>query len=329
MKSSENSHTSHISPVGDGKITIAWETFGDADDPPALLIMGLGGQLLSWQEGFCRQLADRGLFVVRFDNRDVGLSTHLDEVPLPDLAAIQGGDTSPAPYTLKEMASDAVSLIDALGMGSTHVIGASMGGMIGQVLAIEHPDRVRSLTSIMSTTGDPAVGQATEEAFAQLTRPAARTREEMIDRRIQSHRITGSPAFPTSEAELRDRAEQAFDRNFDPAGGARQFAAVLASPDRTADLAGVQVPTLVIHGVADPLIQVSGGHATAAAIPNAELLAIDGMGHDLPSQLWPQVIERISTHIASAERRQRSDLDRHAPAGRGRPPSETDERRVQ
>ena len=154
----------------------------------------------------------------------------------------------------------------------------------------------------MSTTGSPSVGQSSEEALAHLAQTAARSREEMIDRRLQSHRVTGSPQYPTSEAELRDRAGQAFDRYFDPAGAARQFAAALASPDRTADLAGVRVPTLVIHGSDDPLIQVTGGHATAAAIPGAEVLVIIGMGHDLPRQLWPQVVERISTHVASAER---------------------------
>ena len=175
MKSAERSHPSRTSPADEGEIAIAYESFGDAADPPVLLIMGLGGQLLSWQEDFCRQLADCGLFVVRFDNRDVGLSTHLHDVPLPDLAAIQRGDTSTAPYTLSDMASDTVSLVEALGVDSVHVVGASMGGMIGQVLAIEHPDRVRSLTSIMSTTGDPAVGRATKEAFAQLARPAARS----------------------------------------------------------------------------------------------------------------------------------------------------------
>ena len=243
---------------------------------------------------------------MRFDNRDVGLSTHLHNVPSPDLAAIQSGDFSTIPYTLSDMANDTFRLIESLGLGSAHLVGASMGGMIGQVLAIEHPDRVRSLTSIMSTTGDPNVGQATEEAFAQLAQPAARTREEMMARRLQSHRIVGSPHFPTSEAELRDRAGQAFDRNFDPDGGARQFAAALASPDRTAELAGVQVPTLVIHGADDPLIQVSGGYATAAAIPDAEPLVINGMGHDLPRQLWPQTIEHISTHIAKAERQHRT-----------------------
>ena len=168
------------------------------------------------------------------------------------------------------MAGDTVRLIEALGVDSAHLVGASMGGMIGQVLAIEHPDRVRSLTSIMSTTGDPT-SASPREAFAELARPAARTREEMIARRLQSHRVVGSPDFPTSDTELRDRAGQAFDRNFDPNGGMRQFAAALASPDRTADLAGVRVPTLVIHGADDPLIQVSGGHGTAAAIPDAEL----------------------------------------------------------
>ena len=293
--------TSRTSPPSEGDIAIAYETFGDAADPPVLLIMGLGGQLLSWPEDFCRQLVDRGLFVVRFDNRDVGLSTHLPDLPQPDVAAIQNGDLGTVPYTLSDMASDAASLIQALGIGSAHAVGLSLGGMIAQILAIEHPDRVRSLTSIMSTTGDPRVGQATEEALAHLTQPAARTREEVVDRRRQSQAITGSPDYPTSDAELRDRAGQAFDRNFDPAGGTRQFAAALTSPDRTAGLAELQVPTLVIHGADDPLIQVSGGHATAAAIPDAELLVIDGMGHDLPSQLWPQVVERISTHIARAD----------------------------
>jgi len=293
--------TSRTSPPSEGDIAIAYETFGDAADPPVLLIMGLGAQLLSWPEDFCQQLVDHGLFVVRFDNRDVGLSTHLHELPPPDMAAILRGDFATAPYTLSDMAADTASFIDALGIGSAHVVGASLGGMIGQVLAIEHPERVRSLTSIMSTTGDPNVGRSTQEAFAHLAQPAARTREEVIDRRLQSQGITGSPEYPTSEAELRDRAGQAFDRNFDPAGGTRQFAAALASPDRTPGLAELQVPTLVIHGADDPLIQVSGGHATAAAIPDAELLVIDGMGHDLPSQLWPQVVERISTHIARAD----------------------------
>jgi pimeloyl-ACP methyl ester carboxylesterase len=306
MQSSKHSHTSRTSPRSEGDIEIAYETFGDATDPPVLLIMGLGAQLLSWLEDFCQQLADRGLFVVRFDNRDVGLSTHLHHLPMPDFAAIQGEDFSTVPYTLSDMAADTASLIDDLGLDSVHVVGASMGGMIGQILAIEHPNRVRSLTSIMSTTGDRNVGQSTEEALAHLTQPAARTREEVIARRLQAQGITGSPDYPTSEAELRERARQAFDRNFDPAGAARQFAATLASPDRTADLAEVRAPTLVIHGAEDPLIQVSGAHATAAAIPGAELLVINGMGHDLPRQLWPKVVERISSHIASAERRHHS-----------------------
>ena len=303
IKSGEHSHTS---PKSGGDMEIAYETFGNPADPPVLLIMGLGAQLLSWPEDFCQQLVDRSLFVVRFDNRDVGLSTHLHHLPLPDFAAIQSGDFATVPYTLSDMAADTASLIDDLGLGSVHVVGASMGGMIGQILAIEHPHRVRSLTSIMSTTGDRNVGGSTEEALAHLTQPAARTREEVIDRRLQAQGITGSPDYPTSAAELQDRAGQAFDRNFDPAGGARQFAATLASPDRTAHLAEVRVPTLVIHGAEDPLIQVSGAHATAAAIPGAKLLVFPGMGHDLPRQLWPQVVERISTHIESAERQHHS-----------------------
>ena len=295
--------TGRTSPLVEGDIAIAYETFGNSADPPVLLIMGLGGQLLSWPEDFCQLLVDRGLFVVRFDNRDVGLSTHLPDLPAPDLAAIQRGDLVTAPYTLSDMARDTASLIAALGLDSVHVVGLSMGGMIAQILAIEHPNRVRSLTSIMSTTGDPSVGRSTEEALAHLTQPAASTREEVIDRRLESQRITGSADYPTSEAELRDRAGEAFDRNFDPTGPTRQLAAAFASPDRTAGLAEVRMPSLVIHGADDPLIQVSGGHATAAAIPDAELLVIDGMGHDLPRQLWPQVIERISTHIARAEGR--------------------------
>ncbi|HSU34235.1 MAG TPA: alpha/beta hydrolase [Propionibacteriaceae bacterium] len=299
ITSGEHSHTS---PKSEGDVEIAYETFGNPADPPVLLIMGLGAQLLTWPEDFCQQLADRSLFVVRFDNRDVGLSTHLHHLPLPDFVAIQNGDFATVPYTLNDMAADTANLIDDLDLGSVHVVGASMGGMIGQILTIEHPHRVRSLTSIMSTTGDRSVGESTEEALAHLIQPAARTREELIDRRLLAQGITGSPDYPTSEAELRDRAGQAFDRNFDPAGGARQFAATLAAPDRTAGLAEVRVPTLVIHGAEDPLIQVSGGHATAAAIPGAELWVIDGMGHDLPRELWPQLVERISTHIESAER---------------------------
>ena len=199
--------------------------------------------------------------------------------------------------------ADTASLIDDLGLGSVHVVGASMGGMIGQILAIEHPNRVRSLTSIMSTTGDRSVGRSTEEALAHLTQPAASTREEVIDRRLQSqanHRIAGL----SDQRSRTSRSGRAGVRpKFRPGRRTRQFAAAFASPDRTAGLAELHMPSLVIHGADDPLIQVSGGHATAAAIPGAELLVIDGMGHDLPRQLWPQVIERISTHIARAEGR--------------------------
>jgi pimeloyl-ACP methyl ester carboxylesterase len=288
-------------PSAGGGIALAYETFGRPADPPLLLIMGLGAQLLSWPEDFCRELVSRHLFVVRFDNRDVGLSSHLHTAPLPDMAAIMAGDPSSAPYSLSDMAADAAGLIEGLGLGSAHIVGASLGGTIAQVLAVEHPERVRSLTSIMSTTNDPTVGQWTEEAFAQLAVQAEPTREATIERDVRVNRVIGSPAFRTSEAELRDRAGRAFDRDVDPDGTTRQFAAFLASPDRTADLANVVAPTVVIHGAADPVIEVSGGRATAAAIPDAELFVIDGMGHDLPRQLWPRFADRISALVDRAE----------------------------
>ena len=292
-----------------GSITLAYETLGRPDDPPVLLIMGMGAQLLSWHEEFCQELVDRHLFVVRYDNRDVGHSTHLRTVPMPDLAAVMGGDPSTAPYTLSDMAADAAGLIEGLGLGSAHLVGASLGGTIGQVMAVEHPERVRSLTSMMATTNDPAVGQWTQEAIAQLSVQASPTREATIERDVQINRVIGSPAFPTGDVELRERAGRAFDRDVDPDGATRQFAAFLASPDRTADLARVTAPTLVIHGAADPLIQVSGGRATAAAIPGAELLVIEGMGHDLPRQLWPQFADRISALVQRAEEQRHRTTD--------------------
>jgi pimeloyl-ACP methyl ester carboxylesterase len=287
-------------------ITLVYETFGVRTDPPVLLIMGMGSQLLSWQEGFCQELVARHLFVVRFDNRDVGLATHLHSAPPPDLAALLAGDPSTAPYTLWDLADDAADLIEGLGLGSAHVVGASLGWTIGQVLAVEHPARVRSLTSMMATTGDPTVGQWTEEALAELAVQTEPTREAMIERDLRINRVVGSPAFPTPEAELRERAGRAFDRSFDPDGGVRQFAAFLASPDRTADLARVVAPTLVIHGAADPLISVSGGRATAAAIPGAELHVIEGMGHDLPHQLWPEFADQIAALVRRAEDQRRA-----------------------
>ncbi len=274
-----------------GAVELATTTTGDPADPPVLLVAGLGAQLISWDDGFCRALADRGLYVVRFDNRDAGLSTHLGESP-----------AEPA-YALSDLAGDAAGLVDELGLGSVHVVGASMGGMIAQLVAIEHPDRVRSLTSIMSTTGDPTVGEASQAAIAALTAPPALTREAVLDGAVVANRIMGSPDHPMAADEVRARAGRAFDRAYDPVGFGRQLQACLTTPDRTEALRRLDLPTLVIHGAADTLIGVSGGRATAAAVPGAELLVLDGVGHEVPEGVWPLVVDRIAALVARAEER--------------------------
>jgi pimeloyl-ACP methyl ester carboxylesterase len=284
-----------------GDIELAYETFGDSGDPPVLLVMGLATQMLGWPEEFCQSLVDRGLFVVRFDNRDIGLSTHLHNAPMPDVPAAIGGDTSSASYTLSDMAADTAGLLDALGLDSAHVVGASMGGMIVQTLAIEHRQRVRSLTSIMSTTGDASVGGASQAALGVLLAPPARSREEAVERSVATFRVIGSPGYELDEAALRERAGLAYDRAYDPLGVGRQLVGILASGDRTPRLRELDVPTLVIHGDGDPLVDVSGGRATAEAIPDAELLVIEGMGHDLPRELWPQISEAIAALVERAE----------------------------
>jgi len=266
--------------------------------------MGLGTQMLGWPDGFCEELAGRGAHVIRFDNRDVGLSSHLANVPAPDVTAALAGDTAGAPYTLSDMAADTVGLLDALELDGAHLVGASMGGMIAQTIAIEHPRRVRSLTSIMSTTGDPSVGLPRQDALRALLSPAAASRAEAIERTLSIVRVIGSPGFGIDEAELRRRTGVAYDRAHDPAGIARQVVAIAASGDRTAALRSVSVPTLVIHGAADPLVDVSGGRATARAVPGAELAVFDGMGHDLPRALWAEIARRIAglVHRAGALR---------------------------
>jgi pimeloyl-ACP methyl ester carboxylesterase len=277
-----------------GDLEIAYETFGDAGHPPVLLVMGLATQMIGWPDEFCAGLADRGYFVIRFDNRDIGLSTHLDSAGVPDILTVLGGDSSSVAYGLADLADDTVGLLDALGLESAHLVGASMGGMIAQLVAVRHPSRVRSLTSIMSTTGDPAVGAPSEAAMALLLAPAARDREAAVQR------VIGSPGFEFDESSVRDRAGLSFDRAYDPAGVARQLAAILTTPDRTRDLKGVSVPTLVIHGADDALVNVSGGRATAAAIPGAELLVVEGMGHDLPRAMWPEITDRIAALVQRA-----------------------------
>lgn len=279
-------------------IGLHYETAGDPADPALLLIMGLGAQLVDWPPEFCDLLAARGFQVITFDNRDVGLSTWLDELGAPDLAAIFGGDLSTVPYRLADLAADTAGLLKELGIERAHVVGASMGGMIAQQLTIDHPDVVASLCSIMSTTGDRTVGMPTDEAAAVLMRPAAVGRDAVIAAAVAGSRVLGSPGFPTAEADIVRRAAAKFDRAFHPAGTLRQYAAILGSPDRTAALGRVRAPVLVIHGEADPLIQVSGGRATAAAVPGAELLTIPGMGHDLPRELWPRVVDAIVANSA-------------------------------
>ncbi|RBY83986.1 alpha/beta fold hydrolase [Blastococcus sp. TF02A-26] len=283
-----------------GDVEIAYESFGSPGDTPLLLVMGLATQMVGWPDGFCRALAERGHHVVRFDNRDIGLSTHLHDAGAPDVMSLFAG-AGTAPYTLGDMADDTAGLLDALGWESAHVVGASMGGMIAQSLTIRHPQRVRSLTSIMSTTGDRAVGSPADVALGVLLAPAARDRDEALQRAVDTYRVIGSPGFEFDEAALRERAGLSFDRAYDPAGVARQLAAILTTDDRTPHLGEITVPTLVVHGAQDTLVDVSGGRATAAAIPGAELWVVEGMGHDLPQELWPELVDRIGATVQRGE----------------------------
>jgi pimeloyl-ACP methyl ester carboxylesterase len=281
-------------------IDIRYETVGDPADPALLLVMGLGAQLIDWPREFCEQLAARGLYVILFDNRDAGLSTALDELGVPDIPALLRGDRSAAPYLIADLAADTAALLAELGIERAHVVGVSMGGMIAQQLTIDHPELVASLCSIMSNTGDRVAGRATPEAAAALFRPPVAGRDANLAAMVESARLIGSPAYPLDDDERLRRATVKYERSHRPEGRTRQYAAIVASPDRTPALAKVAVPALVIHGEADPLITVSGGRATAAAIPGAELLVLPGMGHDLPQPLWPRMIDAIMANIARA-----------------------------
>ena len=283
-----------------GDIEIAYEEFGDPGDPALLLVMGLGIQMLGWDEEFCALLAAERFRVVRFDNRDVGRSTHY-EGPAPDWAALTAGSGASATYLLADMADDAVKLLDHLGISSAHVVGASLGGMIAQTMAIRHPERVLSLTSIMSRPGDPATGQPHPEALAALFNPPPNDRDAIADWAVENFKVIGSPGFEMDTEAVRRRAQESYDRGYDPQGVARQLAAIIASGDRTADLAKLGLPVLVIHGEEDPLIDVSGGKATAAAIPGAKLILIPRMGHDMPRELWPRFVEEIAANARRAE----------------------------
>ncbi|MEQ1787235.1 MAG: alpha/beta fold hydrolase [Acidimicrobiales bacterium] len=281
-------------------IEIAYETHGDPGDEPLLLVMGLGAQLIAWPIELCDALVDRGFFVIRYDNRDTGLSTkftHASGDFMTAFVAALQGEAVDAPYRLSDMADDGMGLLDHLGIDAAHVVGASMGGMIAQTMAIEHPSRVRTLTSIMSTTGEPDYGMPTPEALTVLTSPAATTRDGAIQADVDASRAIGSPEH-FDEAVARQRAVAAYDRGFHPAGVARHLLAILASGSRAEGLASLAVPTVVIHGDKDPLITPSGGQRTAELVPGAELLLIEGMGHDLPPVVLGQVVEAITTLAA-------------------------------
>jgi pimeloyl-ACP methyl ester carboxylesterase len=277
-------------------IELEYDEFGNASDPPLLLIMGFTAQMTAWDERFCQSIADRGYRVIRFDNRDVGLSSRITDGPTPDIGAALTGDTSSASYTLDAMADDAAGLLDFLGIASAHIVGASMGGMIAQLVATRHPEKVLSLCSIMSTTGDREVGQPSPEAMGALMAPPPQTAEEAAERGLAAAKVIGSPGFPRDDDAIRRRSAAAFERAHDPEGVARQLLAILASPDRTDALCDVKAPCLVIHGSDDPLVHPSGGEATAKCVPGAELLVVEGMGHDLPEGAWPQVVDAIEAN---------------------------------
>jgi pimeloyl-ACP methyl ester carboxylesterase len=287
--------------VGPSRIDMAYERLGDTSSPPVFLIMGGGAQMIAWPEGFCEELVSQGLQVIRFDNRDTGLSTHFNDSPEPDLTAALGGDFTSVAYTLSDMAADTVGLMQALGFDSVHLVGASMGGMIAQTISIEYPERVRSLTSIMSTTGDRSVGQPDYKALSHLGAPPRDDRQGYIEWQVRSLKAIGSPGYPFDEIAAAERAGRAWDRDHDPLGMLRQSVAVLKSGDRTENLRSLHIPVLVIHGKADRMCNVSGGIATADAIPGAELVVFEGMGHGFPQPLWPNFATLIAELVHRVE----------------------------
>ena len=282
-------------------ITLCYETFGEESTPPMLLIMGLATQMIGWPDEFCRQLADRGFFVVRFDNRDSGRSTHVKGAP-PTAGQLVRRRIDPVLYTLSDMADDARGLLRELGVEPAHIVGASMGGMIAQTVAAEHPASVRSLTSIMSTTGSRWRGQPAFGIYRYLLSRAPGDREGYIDRTTRIFEAIGSPGFPRDVDRVRELAALSYDRGVDPRASGRQLGAIVASGNRTRHLRSIAAPTLVIHGSKDRMVGRSGGVATARAIPGARMVTIPGMGHDLPEGAWPQLLYTIAEHARAADR---------------------------
>jgi pimeloyl-ACP methyl ester carboxylesterase len=292
--------------VGRG-ITLCYETYGEPSDPTALLVMGLGTQMLAWHEDFCTQLAGRGLYVVRFDNRDIGRSTHVTGAP-PTVPQLLTRSRRAARYSLADMAEDAAGLLRKRSLGAAHVIGASMGGMIAQTLAARHPGAVRSLVSIMSNTGSYFSGQPSLRIYSALLRNAPRDRDGYIEHMVGVFATVGSPGELRDVEHVRELAAASYDRDHDPAGPGRQLAAIIAAGNRTAELQRIEAPTLVIHGTADKLVSPSGGRATARAIAGARLMPIEGMGHDLPRALWPRLIDAIADHTMDSDAQAARDL---------------------
>lgn len=290
-----------MAQVDSNGIQIEYETFGRPDSPALLLIIGLAGQLIDWDEALCKQIAQRGHYVIRFDNRDAGLSTKKDGAGVPDImktieALIKGEPVNP-PYTIEDMADDAVGLLDALAIEKAHICGMSMGGMIAQTIALNYPERVLSLISIYSRTGDPEEPQPKPEAMGVLLTPPPVDRKAYIEFGINLFNTISGPGFPYDQEWLRDHVAKEYDRSFCPEGAARQLVAILAQKNRKPALSSISTPTLVIHGTDDPLIKVECGKNTAAAIQGAKLMIIDGMGHDLPhGGAWPQIVDAIVEH---------------------------------
>jgi pimeloyl-ACP methyl ester carboxylesterase len=282
-----------------GDVEICYETFGDAGDPALLLIMGLGTQMVAWHDDFCEQLAARGFFVIRHDNRDIGRSTHLDGAPTPSLVQLAKRDRRAA-YTLSDMAADSVGVLDHLEIEKAHIVGASMGGMIAQTIAIRHPERTLSLVSIMSNTGSFWSGQPALTMYAVLLKPSPRDREKFIQHAVDMFTAIGGSGYEPDVEDLREIATKSYDRGHDPQGSQRQLAAIVADRDRTPQLRRLTIPATVIHGADDKLVRPSGGRATAKAIPGARLVEIAGMGHGLPRGAWPQIIGAIADTAARA-----------------------------
>ncbi|HSW15211.1 MAG TPA: alpha/beta fold hydrolase [Solimonas sp.] len=288
-------------------LQLSYETFGSAKHPALLLIMGLGGQLVMWPDSFCEALARGGYYVIRYDNRDIGLSDKLDHLGKPDIkragVMFTLGLPVKAPYLIDDMAADAVGLLDALKIKTAHVVGLSMGGMIGQVLAAKHASRLRSLTLIMTSSSNPRLRQPSLRVrLRMMKRPRALDRESLIRFGMDTWRVIGSPGHPASEEELREKVARQLDRNQHPRGFARQMLAIMASGSRVKLLPRIKTPTLVIHGADDPLVPVPAGRELAKLIPGAQLEVIPGMGHDLPRALLPKIEQLILHHAKHAER---------------------------